>query len=378
MQIATTSETIYLGNLDDRIATMERALAERDDPAKRAILAGSLEHRFRILGRVADAERAMAEIERATRTQPALGDAHVVHAGLLSSFHRFDEARAALARAREYSADAEIAARLERDIALALGDYAAVREDIVRSDQLVPDFYGLAHRADLRVALGDLGGASRLYRAAQDFYADVDPLPLAWLYTQQGIALLRFGDAVNARRFFEAAHARLPSYVLAAEHLAETLALTGEREASRELYRKVVAQTENPEFIAALAEVEASLGDEDAARAHRAQAARVYNEWLARHPAAYAQHAAEFHLERGNAARAYALAAQNLALRRDAGSLILHAQAAEAAGALRAACASREAAVATGLKPPELAELDALTATCDAATAAASSGLSPL
>ena len=363
-QLATTNEAIYLGNLDARIDATERALAERDTPALRAALAGALEHRHRITGRLADAERALAEIARATRAANAPADAHLVHAGLLLSFHRFGEARAALDRARAAGADAALADRLGRDLALALGEYATLREDLERSAELVPDFYGLAHRADLRVLLGDPGGASRLYRAAQDFYTDVDPLPLAWLYTQQGIALLRHGDAANARRFFEAAHARLPSYVLAAEHLAETLALTGEHEAARALYLRVVGQTGNPEFIAALGDVESALGHAEASRERYAEAARVYNAWLAKHPAAYAQHAAEFHLERGNAARAYALAKQNLALRRDVGSLILHAKAAEAAGDRAAACASRRDAIATGLKPPEVAELDALAEAC--------------
>lgn len=69
--------------------------------------------------------------------------------------------------------------------------------------------------------LGDLPGASFWHRSAQDFYRDVSPFHLAWLYTQQGIAILRHGDFKSAQPFFAAALARLPSYYLAAEHLAE-------------------------------------------------------------------------------------------------------------------------------------------------------------
>lgn len=363
-QRPTTSESIFLHNLDDRIADAERRLATKDDPRRRAILAAALEHRFRITGRLADAERATTEIGRALAVDPAQGDAHLVQAGLHASFHRFDAARAALAQAKRHGADAAVVARLERDIDLALGRYDAMRDDFAKSEHLDPDFWVLAHRADLRASLGDLGGASRLYRAAQDLYDDVDPFPLAWLHTQQGIALLRFGDAANARRFFEAAHARMPSYVLAAEHLAETLALTGELEASRRLYLRVVEQTGNPEFVAALAGVEAQLGNEAEARRRYAEAARGYAALLARHREAYAQHAAEFHLERGNPGRAYGLAKRNAAMRRDVGSLILAAQAAEAVGRHEEACRYRDDAVATKLAPPELRELDTLGRSC--------------
>lgn len=363
-QLSTTSEAIFLGNLDARIESAGRALARRDDPAQRAILAGALEQRHRITGRIDDAERALAEIARVTSDPSASGDALLVHAALLSSFHRFAEALRALERAEAAGANPALAGRLRRDIALARGDYASLKRDFDESDAFVADFHELAHRADLRVSLGDLDGATRLYRAAQGLYADVDPLPLAWLHTQQGIALLRFGEPAEARRFFEAAHARLPSYVLAAEHLAESMAATGDLEASRALYLRVVEQTGNPEFIAALGDVEAKLGNEAVSRERHAQAARAYDALLERHPDAYAQHAAEFHLRRGNAARAYELAKRNLASRRDVGSLILHARAAEAAGERADACASRRAALATGLKPPELVELEPLAKAC--------------
>src|SRR5687767_728985 len=170
-QLSTTSESIFLGNLDARIASADEALAKRDDPMRRAQLAGALEQRYRITGRIADAERALAEIERVTKDASAPGDALLVHAALLSSFHRFDESRRALERAEAAGANPEVAKRLRRDLALARGDYADVKQDFAESNAFVGDFYELAHRADLRVALGDIDGATRLYRAAQGLYA---------------------------------------------------------------------------------------------------------------------------------------------------------------------------------------------------------------
>jgi tetratricopeptide (TPR) repeat protein len=186
----------------------------------------------------------------------------------------------------------------------------------------------------------------------------VSPVPLAWLHTQQGIAWLRFGDIERAQRFFEAAYQRLPQYYLAAEHLAETEFLLGRRERARELYLAVIAQTDHPEFHAALAEVEAELGDTDAAEVSLGRAREGYEALLARHPAAFADHAAAFHLEQDEAGRALELARINLNQRRDVMAWLLLAEAEHAAGNRRAACRALDQARRTGLNPPELRELE--------------------
>jgi tetratricopeptide (TPR) repeat protein len=222
----------------------------------------------------------------------------------------------------------------------------------------------LAHRADLRLMQGDLEGASHWYRTAQDFYHDVDPLPLAWLYSQQGIALLRHGRYDLAKPFFEAAYQRLPDYFLASEHLAECEAQLGNIDRARELYRAVIAQTGNPEFIAALADLEQQAGNPDAAAAARKAAEVGYRALLDRQRAAYAQHAAEFLLDIGKADEALLLARDNLALRKDIGSLILMVKAAAAGGQHAEACAAAAQARATGLEPPELGEIAEIENSC--------------
>ena len=354
----TTSADIYLGNLDSRIASLGRMV---DAPGARATLAASLHARFRILGRIADGEAALAEARRGVHAAPDDAAAQRVLAAAAMSFHRFDEAAAALDAAEVLGADV---AGLRRDLWMARGRYDLLQTDFQASNQPVGDFQELAHRADLRLMLGDPAGAFRWYRAAQDLYPDVDPYPLAWLHTQQGIALLRLGNCNQARPFLAAALARLPQYYLAAEHLAECEATLGELAAARTRYRAVLAQTGNPEFAAALADVEEALGHRAAARTAREQARAGYAQLLRDHPDAYAQHAAEFFLERGEASVALSLAQQNIRLRQDVGSRILLARAAAAAGDHPLACLSVEKARASGLQPPELAELESIERDC--------------
>lgn len=373
-QRVTTDAAIYLGNLDARIEVLQSDVDTGRQPSRRAALAAGLLYRYRILGRLADAEAALALAEQAVVESSANADAWLTLASARSAFHLFSAAEQALQQARAMGAAAERWQPLQRDLQVALGDYAALAEDFAHSDQPVADFYELAHRADLRLLLGDLGGASFWYRTAQDLYIDVDPVPLAWLYTQQGIALLRHGDFAAARDFFAAAYARLPQYYLAAEHLAECEHALGNLDRARALYREVIAQTGNPEFQAALAAVERDAGNQEVADAALAAAERGYRDLLARHPAAYAQHAAEFFLERGQAEQALQLALQNAELRRDVGSLILRARSEAAAGQFDQACASVKVIADLPVQPPELGELAELRQRCASAAGSASAG----
>lgn len=365
-QRATTSSDIYLGNLSARIEVLDAQLQRADDAGVRGSLAGALLLRFRIVGRLADGERALDLAATAAVAAPDIPELHLLHAAALSAFHRFGDAEQALARAQATGAAEQNLKSLRRDLWMAQGHYDRLHDDFEHSEEPVADFYELAHRADLRLMQGDLQGASRWYRTAQDFYQDVDPLPLAWLYSQQGIALLRHGHYAQAKVFFAAAHQRLPEYALATEHLAECEGKLGHVDQARELYRAVIAQTDNPEFIAALADLEDQAGNPKLAAAAREEALAGYRALLARQRAAYAQHAAEFLLDIGQRDEALALARENLALRQDIGSLILLARSADAAGERDEACAAAARVQATGLKPPELAEIASLSLSCSA------------
>ena len=126
----------------------------------------------------------------------------------------------------------------------------------------------------------------------------------------------------------------------------------------------MIAQTGNAEFLAALSGVERAAGNETDAERLAREAEAGYEALLETYPGAYAHHAAEFFIEIGKPERAYALAQQNLTVRRDIGSWILLATTAVAAGDTPAACEARARVLATGLTPPELEELAPLAERC--------------
>ena len=363
----TTAGPIYLHNLDARIDTLQARVDEAGLAEDREKLVAALWHRFRVLGHLRDAERALAEVSAPEPYLGASARGSFLRAVVLVGFHRFREAEDALQQAQQLGHDAQEIARQRADLLTALGRYDALAEDLRLSAQPVGDFDALAHRADLRVLLGDLAGAERQYWAAQSLYRDVNPVPLAWLHTQMGIALLRFGHIERAAEFFGAAVERLPGYYLAEEHLAECEFLLGKLDASRQRYLQVIERSGQPEFMAALAEVEAARGDAAAAAEWKRRADAKFRALVERHGLAFAQHAAEFFLEEGDIATARRLATDNLELRQDAGSWMLAAEVALAEGQPKSACGALSRVRAAGLSPPELADIEARGGRCEGA-----------
>ncbi len=359
----TTSEQVYLGNLDARISEYERAMSGNPPASVPNQLASALYHRFKIIGKVEDAERAMALLDDAVRQEPDEASHRVLRAIVRSAFHRFAEAEADLAVAAKSGAAPEISQQ-QREIDLALGRYDRLEAEFGTALPPTSDFYELVHRADLAVMQGDFDKVNVLMRAAQLEYRDVSPVPLAWLHVQRGIASLRFGDIASAKSFFASAHQRMPRYFLATEHLAEVETELRNFDVARKLYVDVIEQTGNPEFIAALAGLESAAGNKAETARLNAEAKSAFAALYARHPDAYAQHYAEFLLETGDVEKALELAERNIGLRQDVGSWILLAQAAEAAGRDERACEAFRRVGATGRSPPELVELHALARRC--------------
>lgn len=344
----TTSAASVLAHLDGRIIQ-----AKGNSARERGIRSGALYQRYQILGALADLDEAHRLAQALGTGAEATTDTLLLWAGIASYMHQFDAAVAALDR---------IAASDQLKT-------TTVREDIARARTLRPipaplvnlplgnELAILRDEAANCVDLGDLNCASENFHRAQFFYEDTAPLPLAWLHTQQGITLLRFGHPDWAIRFFRAALERVPDYYLAAEHLGECLGLTGAYDEGRAVYQKVITQTGNPEYIAGLASLERSAGNTARADALVAQAKAGFAERLTRFPDAYALHAVDFYLEIGDQATAERLSKRNMALRQDASAWLLQATVDRAGGRKESACEALKVVHKAGYKPPEFTDL---------------------
>jgi tetratricopeptide (TPR) repeat protein len=109
---------------------------------------------------------------------------------------------------------------------------------------------------------------------------------------------------------------RLPAYVPAQGHLAEIDAALGETAAAIARLRPLALASDDPDYATQLARILGNAGQPDEAEAWRSKAQARYDELLARHRDAFADHAAEFWLTiGGDPERALQLARQNLSLR---------------------------------------------------------------
>jgi tetratricopeptide (TPR) repeat protein len=158
--------------------------------------------------------------------------------------------------------------------------------------------------------------AEQWFRAATRCYRETSPFPLARLELQRGRLWMQHDDLRRARDWCHAAVRRLPAYVPAQGHLAELDNALGETAAAIARLRPLALASDDPDYATQLARILRDAGHTAEAQTWRAKAQARYDELLARHHDAFADHAAEFWLTIGdNRERALSLAQQNLAMR---------------------------------------------------------------
>jgi hypothetical protein len=291
----TTAGIIAVSNLHAQIDghEVQTELRQRS-VALCAELVDLLLWRGHILGRIADYERADALAGHLVRENPDDAAAHETRARTLATFHRFPEAlahldiaeRRGLARAGLDDERAAIWQAVGRsETALALREAAAASR---------PGFQTLGALATLRAERGEMELAERLYGEAQTRYRGVSPFPVARLDLQHGLTWLELGDLGRARARFDAAQRRVPAYAPAQGHLAEVEAVLGEREVAIARLRPLVNVSDDPDYAASLARILRQVGRVEQASEWRSKAAARYDQLVARHPEAFADHAAEF------------------------------------------------------------------------------------
>jgi len=338
----TTDGTIAVGNLDAQIEGHERLGRSRPLSVKeRASQADLLAQRGQILGRISDYEAAEAIAESLVREAPEDPVAWRARAASRATFHRFADALADLDEARRRGAPPGVLDPIRAAILQATGKEAEALELRRRLSQARPDILTLGAEATLRAARGELDEATRLFAAALESYRDVSPFPVAWIEFQHGLVWMREERYTAARELLASAHQRLPQHAHARGHLAEVEAALGHTDAAVALLRPLAETSEDPDFAAQLARILIEAGRAEAAAPWRTRAAAGYDALMAKHPEAYADHAAEFWLAAGNdPIRALAHAERNVALRPTVRAWELVLRAARATGDGERACAA--------------------------------------
>jgi tetratricopeptide (TPR) repeat protein len=313
----TTAGVIAVGNLAARIeGQASRATGGQLTAGERAELVELIALRGHVLGRIADGERAADMADDLVGQLPADSRSFVARARMRGVFHQFMPALRDLDIAAGLGAD-----RVELDaeraaIQQALGHY----DEALAIRRLAADhhagFSELAALAGIHGERGEMDEAERWFAAATRRYRGTSPFPLAMLEFQFGRLWMEHEDLRRARAWFDAAIRRLPAYVPAQGHLAELDASLGETAAAIARLRRLALASDDPDYATQLARILREAGEAEEAERWRRSAQARYDELLARHPDAFADHAAEFWLTvGGDPERALRLALQNLSLR---------------------------------------------------------------
>lgn len=329
----TTDGQLAMTNLETALRAAESSRDEARGPAD-CTEAPRLRHRHaRITGDIEAMGRALEESRACAARFPASPQVWLTVAVHAQTMHRFDEATSALGRAASAGASPAKIAPIERELAWSRGEWDAVASEVRLEATRAPSAASIARLARLEHDLGDHERSDTLFAKAIAMLEEPDPIPVAMLELQRGIALLesvtsdddehktvdehaRRARLTRAAETFRVALARLPRYVAAKEHLAETLSRLGQTREALILYEEVVRESNDPELWGALAALRREAGQPVEADALRERARARYEVLLARYPEAMAWHAAEFFLGEGNdPARAVALLRANVSLR---------------------------------------------------------------
>jgi tetratricopeptide (TPR) repeat protein len=315
--IRTTDGGIAMNNLYGQIAVLELN-AGRGQLATRSLaeLIELLILRGQILGRITDYGRAEALAEQLGRRDPSDGRALLTRARARACLHRFAEALTDLEAAEDRGAAGTETEAERAAIFQALGRYEQALTLRRAAAARHPDFETLGGLAALQAERGRIPTAERLFERSRTRFRGVSPLPLAQLELQRGHMWQEHGDLNRARKWFLTAWRRLPAYAAAEGHLAEVEAAAGAHDEAIARLQRLAATSDDPVYAAQLAGSLARIGRHAEALLWRARAQEGYDELVARHPAAFADHAAEFWVSLGgDPQRAHGLARLNLQVR---------------------------------------------------------------
>ncbi|WP_123980647.1 lipopolysaccharide assembly protein LapB [Streptomyces sp. Ag109_O5-1] len=272
--------------------------------------------RGHVRGRIDETERAASLAETFVDQAPRDPRSLLARARLRGLFHRFAAALDDLDAAAALGLDRRTVDEERAAVCQTVGRYdealALLRQGLSRRQ----DFRTLGAMARCHAESGEADEAETWFLAARRAYRGVSPFPLAVLEFQCGQMRLAQGRLVSARTWLESAASRLPSYVPTQGRLAETDAAEGRMAVAIERLRRLALISDDPDYTSRLARLLCQSEASAEARFWRAHAGARYEELMARHPEAYADHAAEFWLTvGGDPQRALRLARHNLVLR---------------------------------------------------------------
>lgn len=312
---APTAKATYEQTLSDYNAGIKSAQAAARDPLPSAAaaleLVGLYTEHARLTGDYEDYGRAEDLLARVEAQFPRTDAMCLARARLHYTLHRLAKAKQVLDSCPQIAGRKEDVG-LRADLAFYSGRY---KDAGIIYRALADQVGGPGAYTQLALYTAKTGGpaeASAFMEAAEHRDHSDSAIQESWYALQRGLIELDRGRYAEARALFSLADERMPGYWLNQEHLAEVGRLMGDTAGAKAVYEKVVKETGAPEYLDALAVIDAEAGDTATARTLLDRAEAIYEARARRFPEAIAGHALDHYLKaRPQPAKALSLADAN-------------------------------------------------------------------
>lgn len=314
--------------------------------------------RARLTGNYDDFARADSMLTRAFTIAPRKAGPFLARAEYFLAVHRLADAEAEIAKeeggAITPAATRRAIAEARADLLVERGDYSEARaaiEALVTQERSSPN---LSRLAILEWHLGRPDTADRLFVEAESLYFGPQDQYRAWFRMQRGDLATARGRYAEALDRYREAEELFQGWWLTAFRAAQVMERQEKIEAATFAYQDLVARTNLPEVMDALASLYRREGEESAATRWIGKAKRLYDAREARFAEAALGHALQHHLHFDpDPAAVVRLAERNRELRPNGEAWTWLAQAQLRAGNLPASEAAITRALTAGWRSAE-------------------------
>ncbi len=255
-----------------------------------------LYQRASIAGHLAQLGAVERALERAVRLLTHRGDLYLLKANVAFKLHKLGDVEAALL-AIPIAGRCIEACLLRADLDFQYGRYREAEIGYTDAIEAERSWGGLARLAYFRGKMGDLEGADRLYREAEDELTAKEMRSYAWLEVQRGFLAFSRGCYRDARLHYERAEAAYPGYWLVDEYKAELLGAEGHYTEAIAVFRGLLTASDRPDLQQAIAELYRIAEQADAARHWQNGALSGYLKSARRGEVHYYHHLTDFYAD---------------------------------------------------------------------------------
>ncbi|MGH9946694.1 MAG: tetratricopeptide repeat protein [Pyrinomonadaceae bacterium] len=205
-------------------------------------------------------DKAKSAVEKALELDAKDLNARRLNASLLSTLHRFPEAReSALALTKEFSADA-FSYGVLTDANVELGNYDEALAAAQKMVDLKPNSSSYARVAHLRSLYGEHKGAVEVYKLAAKTADPADKEAQSWCLVQLGNEYWKYGKYKEAESVYDEALQVFPQSYMAMAGKGRTLASQGQYESAIKYLNDSMNRVPNADIAILLSEIYSKLG----------------------------------------------------------------------------------------------------------------------